>query len=123
MTYYLAKTEPDEYSIDNLERDVQIPWTGVENPQAKAFLLSMKVGDRVFIYHSGEKTIAGLSKVIVEGQVPTLKFVRTYPFPRITLADIKAEERFNEMKLVRQSRLSVMEVPSVFVDWVLNKNI
>jgi len=121
MTYYLAKTEPHEYSIDNLEHDGQIPWTGVENPQAKAFLRSMKVGDHVFIYHSGEKTIVGIAEVSVEGQVPTFKFLKKLNPPFITLANIKAEKMFADLKLVRQSRLSVMEVPSSFVKWVLSE--
>ena len=53
MTYFLAKTDPDTYSIDDLERDKQTVWDGVTNPQAVRAIREMKPGDRVFIYHSG----------------------------------------------------------------------
>ena len=51
--YFLAKTEPDVYSIDDLERDKKTVWDGVKNPQAVRAIMEMQTGDRVFIYHSG----------------------------------------------------------------------
>ena len=122
MNYFLAKTEPHEYSIDDLEKDKQIPWTGVENPQAKNFLRSMKKGDLVYIYHSGEKTIAGLAKVHTPGEIPVFEFVKKFTPPLITLSEIKSLKQFADLKLVRQSRLSVMEMPEKFVKWFENRS-
>ena len=56
MTYYLAKTDPDTYSIDDLEREKQTVWDGVTNPQAVRAIRAMQPGDRVFIYHSGSNS-------------------------------------------------------------------
>ena len=53
MKYFLAKSEPDTYSIDDLERDRKTTWDGVKNPQAVRAIREMQPGDRVFIYHSG----------------------------------------------------------------------
>ena len=58
MPYFLAKTDPDTYSIDHLEREKQTVWDGVTNPQAVKAILEMAPGDRIFVYHSG-----GLSAV------------------------------------------------------------
>src|SRR5437868_1982399 len=64
MTYFLAKSEPGVYSIDDLKRDGETVWDGVRNPQAVRAIQSMKPKDRVFIYHSGgESAIAGLAEV------------------------------------------------------------
>ena len=59
MSYFLAKTEPGTYSIDDLERDKRTAWDGVTNPQAVRAIREMKPGDIVFIYHSG-----GVSSVV-----------------------------------------------------------
>ena len=64
MTYYLAKTDPETYSIDDLERERRTVWDGVKNPQALRAIAAMRPGDRVFIYHSmGKAAIVGLAKV------------------------------------------------------------
>ena len=52
MNYFLAKTDPDTYSIDNLHKDGRTVWDGVRNPQALRAIRDMRPGDRVFIYHS-----------------------------------------------------------------------
>src|SRR5260370_32880057 len=59
MNYFLAKTEPGTYSIDDLERDRRTSWDGGTNPQAVRAIRGMKFGDTVFIYHSG-----GVSSVV-----------------------------------------------------------
>src|SRR5713101_8149226 len=65
MAYFLAKTDPETYSIDDLERDKKTVWDGVRNPQALRAIREMRPGDRVFIYHSmGESAIMGMSRVI-----------------------------------------------------------
>ena len=53
MNYFLAKTDPETYSIDDLEREKRTAWDGVTNPQAVREIRDMRPGDRVFIYHSG----------------------------------------------------------------------
>ena len=53
MNYFLAKTDPETYSIDDLERDKRTAWDGVTNPQAVRAIRAIHAGDRVFIYHSG----------------------------------------------------------------------
>ena len=69
MKYYLAKSEPSVYSIDNLERDQKTVWDGVTNPQAVKAIRAMKPGDRVFIYHSGGvSAVVGIANVLSEGR-------------------------------------------------------
>ena len=69
MKYFLAKSEPSVYSIDDLERDKQTVWDGVTNPQAVRAIRGMKTGDRVFIYHSGGvSAIVGLAAVRSDGR-------------------------------------------------------
>jgi predicted RNA-binding protein with PUA-like domain len=65
MAYWLAKTEPDVYSIDDLARDAATKWTGVRNYQARNYLRAMEVGDAVIVYHSNAKPpgAAGLATV------------------------------------------------------------
>ena len=64
MTYFLAKTEPSTYSIDDLKTDKKTEWDGVRNPAAVNAIKSMKPGDKVLIYHSGkDKAVVGLAEV------------------------------------------------------------
>ncbi len=64
--YWLMKSEPDAYSIDNLKRDVVTLWDGIRNYQARNFMRKMAVGDKVFFYHSNCKPpgIVGFMEVI-----------------------------------------------------------
>ncbi len=129
MTIFLLKTEPDDYSYDDLVRDGRTEWDGVANPAAQKAMRSMKKGDEALIYHTGgERRIAGLARV-VRGAYPDpahpgttskgdpkrvlvdVAPVRAAPKP-VTLAEIKADPRFEGFALVRQPRLSVMEVPA-----------
>src|SRR5258708_30359054 len=65
MTYFLAKTDPDSYSITNLEGDKVTVWDGVRSPQAIRVIKDMQPGDKVLIYHSqGEAAIVGLARVV-----------------------------------------------------------
>ena len=69
MKYYLAKSEPSVYSIDDLERDQKTVWDGVTNAQAVQAIRAMKPGDRVFIYHSGGvSAIVGFANVLSEAR-------------------------------------------------------
>src|ERR1017187_4355510 len=68
IRYFLAKSEPSVYSIDDLKRDKKTTWDGVTNPQAGRAIKDMQPGDRVFIYHSGGVSgIVGLSQVLSAG--------------------------------------------------------
>jgi predicted RNA-binding protein with PUA-like domain len=131
MKYFLAKTEPSTYSIDDLERDKQTVWDGVTNPQAVRAIRAMKAGDRVFIYHSGGvSAIVGLATVRSDGRddpknpksaIVGLAFAAKLD-PPATLAEIKQSGEFLDWALVRQSRLSTMEVPESFVAWMRAHN-
>ena len=121
MAYWLIKSEPSAYSWDQLVKDKKTSWTGVRNFQAQINLKAMKVGDRAFFYHSGEgKEIVGIAEVTKtaypdttdkEGKSVTVDFKAIEPVKKpVTLAEIKADPKFKEMKLVRQSRLSVSPV-------------
>jgi predicted RNA-binding protein with PUA-like domain len=121
MAYWLIKSEPSAYSWDQLVKDKKTSWTGVRNFQAQINLKAMKTGDRAFFYHSGEgKEIVGIAEVVKtaypdstdkDGKSVTVDFKAIEPVKKkVTLAEIKADPKFKEMKLVRQSRLSVSPV-------------
>lgn len=66
MKFWLMKTEPDVYSIDDLKRDRTSPWEGIRNYQARNFMMKeMEIGDKVLIYHSNTKPpgVVGLAEV------------------------------------------------------------
>jgi len=131
MNYFLAKTEPGTYSLDDLERDQKTVWDGVTNPQAVKTILSMQSGDRVFIYHSGGvSAVVGLADVRSSGRpdpknpksaVVDLEFAGRLESPA-TLAEIKQSKKFDDWALVRQGRLSTMAAPAKFVDWMRKRN-
>ena len=130
MTYYLAKTEPSTYSIGDLEREKQTVWDGVTNPQAVRAIREMQPGDKVFIYHSGGASgVVGLAKVVSEGRADPKNeksAVAGFEFlgrldPPATLAEIKQSKLFDDWALVRQGRLSTMEAPEKFVEWMRKK--
>mgnify|MGYP000151767775 CR=1 FL=1 len=136
--YWLLKTEPDAYSIDDLQRDKTTCWDGVRNYQARNFMRDqMQVGDDVFIYHSNAQPtgIAGLAKVSKAGYADSTaldpkdvhfdpKATKDNPiwmrvdvaFEKklgrvVTLEEIKAEKKLATMLLVqRGQRLSVQPV-------------
>jgi predicted RNA-binding protein with PUA-like domain len=127
MSYFLAKTDPETYSIDDLEREKKTSWDGVTNPQAVRAIREMRPGDRVFIYHSGGTSgVVGIATVRSEPRtdpknpksaVVDLEF-DTRLEPPTTLAEIKQSKRFEDWALVRQGRLSTMSAPEKFVDWL-----
>jgi predicted RNA-binding protein with PUA-like domain len=127
MNYFLAKTDPETYSIENLAHDRQTVWDGVRNAQALRAIREMRPGDRVFIYHSmGDACIVGLAKVASAPRldakdskltVVDFEFLTTLE-PPVTLREIKESGLFADWALVRQSRLSTMSVPAAFVEWM-----
>ena len=128
--YFLAKTDPETYSLEQFERDGQTVWDGVRNPQALRAIRSMKSGDRVFLYYSmGQAAIVGLADVVGDGREdpgdPKLA-VADFRFrgriePPVTLREIKESGLFDDWALVRQSRLSTMDAPDEFVKWIKSK--
>jgi predicted RNA-binding protein with PUA-like domain len=127
MNYFLAKSEPQSYSISDLERDQRTTWDGIKNPQALQAVRAMRPGDRVFIYHSGgESSIVGLAEVASEPETDpkdpksvtvSLTFLLRID-PPTSLSDVKTSGLFHDWALVRQSRLSTMAAPKEFVAWM-----
>ncbi|MGA7873035.1 MAG: EVE domain-containing protein [Candidatus Binatus sp.] len=127
MNYFLAKTEPGTYSIDDLEREGRTTWDGVTNPQALRAIRDMRPGDIVFIYHSGGVTsVVGMAVVKSQPRddprnpksaVVDLEFAGRLE-PPVRLAEIKQSGKFDDWALVRQGRLSTMAAPEKFVNWM-----
>jgi len=134
--YWLMKSEPDVYSIDDLERDGSTFWDGVRNYKARNNMRDMQVGDEVLFYHSNAKPpgVVGVARVCREAYPdPTqfdpaskyfdaksdpddprwslvdVAFVAKLPHP-VTLDDVKGDAKLADMELVRYGRLSVQSV-------------
>lgn len=138
MHYWLMKSEPDAFSIDDLARVKTEPWTGVRNYQARNFMRDgMSVGDGVLFYHSScpEPGIVGIAQVATIAYPDPTQFQRKSPYfdaassaenPRwmlvdvsfqrkfartVTLQDMKAQPRLDEFILLRRgNRLSILPV-------------
>jgi predicted RNA-binding protein with PUA-like domain len=121
MMNWLIKEEPTHYSFDDLMRDGRTAWTGVRNPLAQKHLQSIRKGDRIFFYHTGnEKAVVGIAKAACESYPdPADKTGKMYaidvvPVQKVkspvTLAAVKADKAFASFALVRLPRLSVMPV-------------
>jgi predicted RNA-binding protein with PUA-like domain len=130
MAYFLAKTDPTTYSIDDLERDKTTVWDGVRSAAALLAIRAMHPGDEVLIYHSqGEAAIVGLARVVSEPRIDPndpkswvvdITYVRRLSQP-VTLREIKESHLFDDWALVRQGRLSTMSVPEKVASWLEEK--
>ncbi|NJP09031.1 MAG: EVE domain-containing protein [Leptolyngbyaceae cyanobacterium RU_5_1] len=146
MNYWLMKSEPEAYSITDLERDRETLWDGVRNYQARNFLRSMQPGDLAFLYHSSSTPpgIVGLMKIakpnIVDPtqfdskskyydpkstqdaprwQTVTVEFVETFP-NMISLDVLRQTFNPDDFGVVRQgNRLSVMPVSEAIAQQIL----
>jgi predicted RNA-binding protein with PUA-like domain len=128
--WFLAKTDPETYSIEQMAKEKQTVWDGVKNPQALRAIREMRSGDGVFIYHSqGDAAIVGMAEVVGDGRpdpkdpklaVADFRFLGRIE-PPVTLREIKESGEFSDWALVRQSRLSTMTAPAQFVDWIRKK--
>ena len=118
MAHWLMKTETDDYSWDRLVAEGETEWSGVRNYAAALNMRAMQVGERAFFYRSMvDPAIVGIMAIATEAYPapddPKGKFVRLMVKPvrplakEVSLAAIKADGRFTEMALLRQSRLSV----------------
>lgn len=116
---WMVKQEPTAYSWADFVKDGRTAWTGVRNFQARLNLRAMRKGDAVLFYHSVEgKEVVGIAKVVAEAYPdPTAKegdwsCVDLAPVRAlkraVTLDEIKASPKLREIKLVKQSRLSVL---------------
>ncbi|MEM7151575.1 MAG: EVE domain-containing protein [Myxococcota bacterium] len=136
--YWLLKSEPDAYSIDDLKRDGREPWDGIRNFSARNRMREMKCGELALFYHSSTKPtgVVGLCRVVQEAYPDPSQFdaksryfdaKSTQEKPRwsmvdveyvghlprmVTLDEIKDEAALSEMVLVRRARLSVQPVTS-----------
>jgi len=147
MNYWLMKSEPDDFSIDDLARRKSEPWNGVRNYQARNFMRDgMRRGDAVFFYHSNcaEPGIVGIAEVVREAYPDPTQFdPRSHYFdagssrdaPRwlmvdvkfkrklkrtIPLSELKQQRALEDLALVRRgNRLSVMPVSKAHWDFIL----
>ena len=127
---WLLKTEPGEYSFEDLVRDGKTVWDGVTNALALKYLRSLRKGDELLIYHTGNvRAAVGLARATGEPypdpERQDLKIVMVDIVPvrglkrAVTLEAIKADKRFRDFELVRLPRLSVMPVPDPVWDAIL----
>lgn len=122
---YLLKTEPSTYSFADLQRDKETIWDGVTNPAAVKNLREMKKGDGLIIYHTGDekRTVGSATVLSVDATDPRkplvkIKAGRALSHPR-TLAEIKADRRFRDSPLVKQSRLSVVPLTDTQLEFLV----
>jgi predicted RNA-binding protein with PUA-like domain len=137
MNYWLIKSEPDCYSIDDFKKDKRTSWSGVRNYQARNFMKEMRVGDMALFYHSSTdpKAVVGIAKVVKEAHPDTtaldkkddhydpkatkenpiwymvdFAFVEKFKNP-VTLAEVKRNPKLEGIPLTQPgSRLSVQPV-------------
>lgn len=147
MNYWLVKTEPDVYSIDDLKRDKITAWDAVRNYQARNFLKRMAKNDLVLIYHSNAKPpgIVGIATVCKEAYPdelqfdkksnyfdpkatkenprwfnPDLKFKKKFP-ELLSLDRLKTEKKLAKMSLLQKgSRLSVHELSKAHFEHIVH---
>lgn len=130
INHWLVKSEPHKYSWDDLNKDGSTFWDGVRNYEARNNLREMKKGDLLLYYHSNEgKEIVGIAKVIKEGyQDPTtdddrwvavdIEPYKTLKNP-VSLKTLKTTPELQNMKMVRQGRISVSPVTVEEFDKIL----
>jgi len=146
MRYWLMKTEPDEFSIDDLAKKKVEPWTGVRNYQARNFIREMEAGDGVLFYHSSCEVpgVAGIAEVAETAYPDPTQFDKKSDYydaaskreePRWSLVDVKFKRKLkrviplSELKdrreldgfalLARGNRLSVLPVSKPQWDFIL----
>ncbi|HEY5122732.1 MAG TPA: EVE domain-containing protein [Ignavibacteria bacterium] len=131
MNYWLLKSEPKVYSLEDLLKDGKTCWDRVTNNTALKNIRSIHKGDLAFIYHTGdEKQIIGIAevdsdpypdpkelniKLVVFDIKPVRKLTRI-----ITLAQIKSDKFFKDFALVKQGRLSVVPVAKEIWEYILD---
>ena len=130
MNYWLVKSEPDAYSWERFVKEGKTMWEGVRNYQARNNLKEMKKGDLVLFYHSvSSREVVGYAEVVKEHYPdPTTdddRWVVVDMVPvdalkkPVKLAQIKNDERLENIALIKQSRLSVMPLKKEEFDIIL----
>ncbi len=130
MSYWILKTEPEEYAWETLEQDKQTQWSGVRNFEARKYLSEMKPGDIAFIYHSGqERIIMGLAKLVSKpypdpsadkGDWLAVDIEQHKALVRpVSLEEIRNTHGLSVMPLVTHARLSVHPVTDVQAAMIL----
>ncbi|MGL9731538.1 MAG: EVE domain-containing protein [Wolbachia sp.] len=118
MQFWLLKSEPSEYSWQEMEKEKVTKWDGVCNYQARSYMRAMKLGDSAFFYHTGkEKGVFGIVEVFKEYYLVNdskfglvdVKFSKPLS-NQITLSDIKRNTLLKNMAILKQPRLSVSSV-------------
>ena len=122
MAYWLMKSEPDVFSVEDLRRKGVAGWDGVRNYQARKNLRAMRKGDVAFFYHSSTEptAIVGMMEIVREAYPDStaekpgwdqvdVKFIKTFAKP-LTLAEIKNAPALKTMVLLKNSRLSVQPI-------------
>lgn len=127
MNYWLLKTEPSDYTYDDLVKDKKAVWDGVANNAALINIRNSRKGDLAFIYHTGdERQIVGIAKLISDPYAdpkldnPKMAVFDVKPVKKlktpVTLAQIKADKKYSEFRLIKEGRLSVVSVPKEYWD-------
>jgi predicted RNA-binding protein with PUA-like domain len=129
--YWLVKQEPTAYSWDRFVADGKTDWTGVRNFQARNHLRAMRVGDDVLYYHSvNEKAVVGIAKVTRqafrdptarEGDWSAVELAPVKPLEQpVKLDQIRAEPKLQDIRLLRNSRLSVIDLTRAEFECILS---
>jgi predicted RNA-binding protein with PUA-like domain len=125
MTVWLGKIDPETLSIDDIEKKKTALWKKVRHPKGMQYMGLAKVGEKILVYHSNEKEIVGVVEIQKNepdpdhprGRLITVKFLKRFDEPHVQLKDVKESGKFNDFGLVRESRLSFMNVPEEFLKY------
>ena len=131
MNYWLIKTEPEEYSFDDLVKDKNAIWDGIRNYQARNNLKKMKRGEKILVYHTGKfKEIVGIAKVIKEYYADPSDKTNSWVVVELEaekqlnkpfkLEQIKKEKLLCDIPLLKQGRLSVMPITNKEFNFVVS---
>ncbi len=130
MTYWLLKSEPQDYSYTDLKQAERTVWNGVKNPLALKYLRTMQPTDKALFYHTGkERRVVGIAQILSlpypdpalddpKLVVVDIRAVRSLPQP-VTLAQIKQSGNFADFDLIRLPRLSVVPVSAQYWQQIL----
>src|SRR4028119_923685 len=130
MAYWLLKSEPQEYSYTDLEREGRAVWNGVKNPLALKYLRTMEPTDQALVYHTGkERQVVGIAEIVSLPYPdptlddPKLVVVDIHPvrslFLPVTLAQLKQSGNFTDFDLIRIPRLSIVPVAAEYWQQIL----
>ncbi len=130
MAYWLLKTEPENYSYFDLERDGSTVWDGINNALALKHLRTMHLGDLALVYHTGkERQVMGVAEIVsqpyadpalneIKRVVIDVRAVQKFSQP-VTLSQIKQDGKFIDFDLLRLPRLSVVPVSELYWQYLL----